>query len=110
MLLPTLGVLLRTTHRTVTERRRGKNNVGERDEEGEVGGQDYHHHRGAGDHAGVGVGGATTALAGTGIGATFNPGKTNTVNAVSKLAVSVVGPSLQVDNISTDANATALDL
>jgi hypothetical protein len=35
MLLPTLGILLRTTHRTVTERRRGKNNVGERDEEGE---------------------------------------------------------------------------
>jgi hypothetical protein len=53
---------------------------------------------------------ATTALAGTGIGATLNLGKTNTVNAVSKLVGSVAGPSLQVDNNSTGAGATALDL
>jgi hypothetical protein len=53
---------------------------------------------------------ATTALAGTGVGATFNLGQTNTVNAVSKLVGSVAGPSLQIDNNSTDAAATALDL
>jgi hypothetical protein len=53
---------------------------------------------------------ATTALAGTGIGATFNLGQTNTVNAISKLVGSVAGPSLQIDNNSTNANATALDL
>src|SRR5687768_10523137 len=53
---------------------------------------------------------ATTALAGTGVGATFNLGQTNTVNAVSKLVGSVAGPSLQIDNNSADAAATALDL
>ncbi len=53
---------------------------------------------------------ATTALAGTGIGATFNLGQANTVNAISKLVGSVAGPSLQIDNNSTNANATALDL
>jgi hypothetical protein len=53
---------------------------------------------------------ATTALAGTGIGATFNLGKTNTVNAVSKLVGSVVGPSLQIDNNSAEFGATALRL
>ncbi len=56
------------------------------------------------------LGVATTALAGTGIGATFNLGKTNAVNQVSKLAGSVAGPSLRVDNNSADASATALDL
>ncbi len=56
------------------------------------------------------VGVASTALAGTGVGATFNLGKTNTVNAISKLVGSVAGPSLQIDNNSTDAAATALDL
>ncbi len=56
------------------------------------------------------LGVATTALAGTGIGATFNLGKTNTVNAITKLVGSVAGPSLQIDNNSTDAAATALDL
>jgi hypothetical protein len=56
------------------------------------------------------VGVASTALAGTGIGARFDLGKVNTVNAVTKLVGSVAGPSLQVDNNSTDANATALDL
>jgi hypothetical protein len=56
------------------------------------------------------LGVATTALAGTGIGATFNLGKVNSVNAVSKLVGSVAGPSLQIDNNATDANATALEL
>jgi hypothetical protein len=56
------------------------------------------------------LGVATTALAGTGAGATFNLGQTNTVNAVSKLVGSVVGPSLTIDNNSTGATATALDL
>jgi hypothetical protein len=53
---------------------------------------------------------ATTALAGTGIGATFNLGQTNTVNQISTLIGIVAGPSLQIDNNSTDASATALDL
>ena len=53
---------------------------------------------------------ATTALAGTGIGATFNLGETNTVNAVCKLVGSVAGPSLQIDNNSANVSATALDL
>jgi len=44
------------------------------------------------------VGLASTALAGTGIGAKFNLGKTNTVNQVSKLIGSVAGPSLLIDN------------
>lgn len=56
------------------------------------------------------VGVSTTALAGTGVGARFDLGKTNTVNAVTKLVGSVAGPSLQIDNDSTNANATALDL
>jgi hypothetical protein len=56
------------------------------------------------------LGVATTALAGTGIGARFDLGKTNTVNAVSKLVGSVVGPSLQIDNNSADFGATALRL
>ncbi len=56
------------------------------------------------------LGVATTALAGTGAGATFNLGQTNTVNVLSKLVGSVGGPSLQIDNNSTGANATALEL
>jgi hypothetical protein len=56
------------------------------------------------------VGLASTALAGTGVGARFDLGKTNTVNAVSKLVGSVAGPSLLIDNNSTNAAATALDL
>jgi hypothetical protein len=60
------------------------------------------------------VGGASTALAGTGVGAVFNLGQANTVNAVSKLVGSVDGPSLQIDNNSTGAGGTggvtALDL
>jgi len=56
------------------------------------------------------VGLATTALAGTGVGARFQLGQTNTVNAITKLVGSVAGPSLQIDNNSTNAAATALDL
>ena len=56
------------------------------------------------------LGMATTALAGTGVGAVFNLGQTNTVGAVSSLVGSVAGPSLQIDNNSTGKGATALDL
>jgi hypothetical protein len=56
------------------------------------------------------VGLASAALAGTGVGATYNLGKTNAVNAVTTLIGSVAGPSLKVDNNSADANATALNL
>jgi hypothetical protein len=51
------------------------------------------------------VGLATTALAGTGVGAPFNLGKTNTVNAMSSLVGSVAGPSLKIDNTFTGATA-----
>lgn len=56
------------------------------------------------------VGLASSALAGKGVGATFNLGKTNTVNAITKLVGSVAGPSLRIDNNSADPSATALDL
>jgi hypothetical protein len=56
------------------------------------------------------VGVVSTAFAGTGVGARFDLGKTNTVNAVSKLVGSVAGPSLLIDNNSTNSAATALDL
>ena len=56
------------------------------------------------------VGVATTALAGTGVGARLDLGKVNTVNAITKLVGSVAGPSLTIDNNSTNASATALDL
>ena len=44
---------------------------------------------------------ATVALAGTGVGATFNLGKTNTVNAISKLVGSTASSMLVVDNNGT---------
>jgi len=56
------------------------------------------------------VGLASTALAGTGVGARFELGKVNTVNAITKLVGSVAGPSLQIDNNNAGASATALDL
>lgn len=56
------------------------------------------------------LGTASVALAGTGIGGVFNLGKTNTVNAITKLTGSVAGSSLQIINSSTNAAATALDL
>ena len=54
------------------------------------------------------VGLASTALAGTGIGAPFNLGNINTVNAVSSLVGSVAGSSLKIDNNSAGVGATAL--
>jgi hypothetical protein len=56
------------------------------------------------------VGLASTALAGTGIGARFDLGKTNTVNAISKLVGNVSGASLLIDNNSANGAATVLDL
>lgn len=53
---------------------------------------------------------ASTAPAGTGVGARFDLGKTNAVNAVSKLVGGVAGPNLRIDNNSTSTDATALDL
>jgi hypothetical protein len=43
-------------------------------------------------------------------GANFMLGKTNMANAITQLVGSVAGPSLLIDNNSTDAAATALDL
>jgi hypothetical protein len=56
------------------------------------------------------VGLASTALAGTGVGARLDLGKTNTVNALTTLVGSVAGPSLKIDNNSTNGSATALSL
>ena len=56
------------------------------------------------------LGVASTALAGTGVGARFDLGKTNTVNAMSKLVGSVAGSSLLIDNDSAAKGATALNL
>jgi hypothetical protein len=56
------------------------------------------------------VGVASAALAGTGVGAVFNLGETNTVNALSRLVGNVAGPLLVVDNNSAVAGARALDL
>jgi len=44
---------------------------------------------------------ATTALAGTGVGAVFTLGKTNKVDAISKLVGSTAGSMLVVDNNGT---------
>jgi hypothetical protein len=43
-------------------------------------------------------------------GANFLLGKSNAANAITQLVGSVAGPGLQIDNNSTDAAATALDL
>lgn len=56
------------------------------------------------------VGLASTALAGTGVGARLDLGKTNAVNAVTSLVGSVAGSSLKIDNNSTGTGATALRL
>lgn len=56
------------------------------------------------------VGVASSALAGTGVGGVFNLGKTNTVNAITKLVGGVPGAGLVIDNNSTDPAATALNL
>lgn len=56
------------------------------------------------------VGLASTALAGTGIGARFDLGKINKVNAVSSLVGNVSGPTLALENDRSDRAATALSL
>ncbi len=53
---------------------------------------------------------ATAALAGTGVGDTFNLGQLNTVNQISRLVGSTDNAMLRVDNDSAGANATALAL
>ena len=53
---------------------------------------------------------ATAALAGTGVGATFNLGKINTVNRLSQLVGSTDNAMLRVDNNNTGTGATALNL
>jgi hypothetical protein len=55
----------------------------------------------------------TVGVAGAAFGANsanFLLGKTNTVNAITQLVGSVAGPGLLIDNNSTDAAATALEL
>ncbi|HET7271535.1 MAG TPA: hypothetical protein VFI90_10680 [Rubrobacter sp.] len=56
------------------------------------------------------VGIASAALAGTGVGDTFNLGRLNTVNRVSQLVGSTDNAMLRVDNNNAGTNATALDL
>jgi hypothetical protein len=56
------------------------------------------------------VGAASTALAGNNSAPALKLGIQNTANAVTKLVGSVAGPSVQVDNNSADAAATALEL
>ena len=53
---------------------------------------------------------ASAALAGTGVGAAFNLGKTNTVNRLSQLVGSTDNPMLRVTNNSSATDATALTL
>jgi hypothetical protein len=53
---------------------------------------------------------ASAALAGTGVGAAFNLGKTNTVNRLSQLVGSTDNPMLRVTNQSSGTDATALTL
>src|SRR5688500_7795834 len=50
------------------------------------------------------------ALAGTGVGATFNLGRVNGVDKISQLVGSTNKPMLRVDNKSAGADARALDL
>jgi hypothetical protein len=50
---------------------------------------------------------ASSALAGTGVGATFNLGKTNSVNALSSLVGSTASSMIKVDNNGT---GVAIDL
>jgi hypothetical protein len=56
------------------------------------------------------LGVASAALAGTGVGATFDLGRLNTVNQTSRLVGKTDNPMLRVDNNSAGTNATALDL
>ena len=55
----------------------------------------------------------TVGVAGAAFGANaanFMLGKTNTANAITQLVGSVAGPGLLIDNNSTDASASALEL
>jgi len=56
------------------------------------------------------LGVATSALAGTGVGATFDLGRTNTVDAISRLVGSTDNALLKIENSDTGTSATALDL
>jgi hypothetical protein len=53
---------------------------------------------------------ASRALAGSGVNGVFNLGVTNAVDAITTLVGSVAGPSVRIDNNSTNSAATALDL
>lgn len=53
--------------------------------------------------------GASTALAGTGVGGIFNLGKANTVNGGSSLSGSTAGAQLTVSNTSTSGRAVSLN-
>ncbi len=53
---------------------------------------------------------ASAAWAGSGVGGVFNLGVTNSVDAITTLVGSVAGPSVRIDNNSTNAAARALDL
>jgi hypothetical protein len=52
----------------------------------------------------------SAALAGTGVGATFNLGQKNTVNRISQLLGSTDNALLRIVNNNAGTNATALDL
>jgi hypothetical protein len=54
--------------------------------------------------------GAQAAFAGTGLGAMFNLGRTNTVGATSTLAAKTGSAALQVTNKSTGASATGVSI
>jgi hypothetical protein len=51
---------------------------------------------------------SATAFAGTGVGAVFNLGQTNNVDATSTLAGSTAGKMLQVTNTSSDSGAAGI--
>jgi hypothetical protein len=53
---------------------------------------------------------ASAAWAGSGVGGVFNLGVTNSVAAITTLMGSVAGPSVRIDNNSTNTAARALDL
>src|SRR5262249_59219092 len=51
-----------------------------------------------------------SAISGTVVGAVFNLGETNSVDATSMLQGSSAGPMLQITNTSADTGATSLGL
>jgi hypothetical protein len=53
---------------------------------------------------------SSVALAGAGVGATFNLGKKNSVNQLSQLVGSTNNALLRIDNNNAGNDATALDL